>query len=143
MSYISENQNFSNNHILVVDDFLDNSLLLATLLELEGYEVDIADNGRTAISKIEANPPNLVLSDLMMPELDGIGLAYWIRQHQPSLPIVLITAYDQLPTVDDNQVSVDGFIRKPVNIDDLLMAVRGILHARKNCGEDVSGTIAN
>nr|WP_235147895.1 response regulator [Fischerella muscicola] len=113
--------------ILVVDDVIDNSLLLATILESEGYQVDIASSGYTAIAKIEANPPSLVLLDLMMPELDGYEVAKWIRQNQPSVAIVIVTAYDELPAFDQQQLQIDGFLHKPINIDELLMQVQAIL----------------
>ncbi|EHC11664.1 response regulator transcription factor [Fischerella thermalis] len=127
MSYLFLEENLNKKQILVVDDVIDNSLLLATILESEGYQVDIASSGYTAIAKIEANPPSLVLLDLMMPELDGYEVAKWIRQNQPSVAIVIVTAYDELPTFDQQQLQIDGFLHKPINIDELLMQVQAIL----------------
>ncbi|MBF1989226.1 response regulator transcription factor [Fischerella thermalis] len=127
MSYFFLEENLNKKQILVVDDVIDNSLLLATILESEGYQVDIASSGYTAIAKIEANPPSLVLLDLMMPELDGYEVAKWIRQNQPSVAIVIVTAYDELPTFDQQQLQIDGFLHKPINIDELLMQVQAIL----------------
>lgn len=127
MSCFFLEENLNKKQILVVDDVIDNSLLLATILESEGYQVDIASSGYTAIAKIEANPPSLVLLDLMMPELDGYEVAKWIRQNQPSVAIVIVTAYDELPTFDQQQLQIDGFLHKPINIDELLMQVQAIL----------------
>jgi CheY-like chemotaxis protein len=127
MSYLFLEEDLNKKQILVVDDVIDNSLLLATILESEGYQVDIASSGYTAIAKIEANPPSLVLLDLMMPELDGYEVAKWIRQNQPSVAIVIVTAYDELPTFDQQQLQIDGFLHKPINIDELLMQVQAIL----------------
>ncbi|MER3492045.1 response regulator [Fischerella thermalis CCMEE 5268] len=127
MSCLFLEENLNKKQILVVDDVIDNSLLLATILESEGYQVDIASSGYTAIAKIEANPPSLVLLDLMMPELDGYEVAKWIRQNQPSVAIVIVTAYDELPTFDQQQLQIDGFLHKPINIDELLMQVQAIL----------------
>ncbi|RDH47993.1 response regulator transcription factor [Fischerella thermalis] len=127
MSYLFLEENLNKKQILVVDDVIDNSLLLATILESEGYQVDIASSGYTAMAKIEANPPSLVLLDLMMPELDGYEVAKWIRQNQPSVAIVIVTAYDELPTFDQQQLQIDGFLHKPINIDELLMQVQAIL----------------
>ncbi len=127
MNYLLNQQNLDKKQILVVDDVIDNSLLLATILEAEGYEVDIASCGYTAISKIEANPPNLVLLDLMMPEIDGYEVAGWIRQNQPSVAIMIVTAYDELPAFNEHQLQIDGFIRKPINIDELLTQVQAVL----------------
>ncbi|MGJ5675666.1 MAG: response regulator [Nostochopsis sp.] len=127
MSCLFPEENLNKIQILVVDDVIDNSLLLATILESEGYQVDIASGGYTAITKIEANPPNLVLLDLMMPELDGYEVAKWIRQNQPSVAIVIVTAYDELPTFEQQQLQVDGLLHKPINIDELLTQVQAIL----------------
>lgn len=127
MSCLFLEENLNKKQILVVDDVIDNSLLLATILESEGYQVDIASSGYTAIAKIEANPPSLVLLDLMMPELDGYEVAKWIRQNQPSVAIVIVTAYDELPTFDQQQLQIDGLLHKPINIDELLMQVQAIL----------------
>ncbi|WP_026734447.1 response regulator transcription factor [Fischerella sp. PCC 9605] len=127
MSYLFSPKNLGKKQILVVDDVIDNSLLIATILEAEGYQVDIASCGYTAISKIEANPPNLVLLDLMMPEIDGYEVARWIRQNHPSISVMIVTAYDELPAFEQQQVQVDGVIRKPINIDELVTQVQAIL----------------
>jgi CheY-like chemotaxis protein len=127
MNNSSNNQNSNNKHILVVDDFIDNTVVIGTILELEGYQVDVADNGYTAISKIEANPPIMVVLDLMMPELDGIEVAQWIRKNQPSVLILLFTAHDQLPASEEYKPWVDAFVRKPVNVEDFLKLVKKLL----------------
>jgi CheY-like chemotaxis protein len=87
--------------ILVVDDLSDNLFLLQTILEAEGYEVETADNGRSALAKIEASPPDLILMDVMMPEMNGYEVTRQIRQNQsiPFMPILLVTAYDQVNDV--------------------------------------------
>ncbi|TFI54856.1 response regulator [Mastigocladus laminosus UU774] len=127
MNCLFPEENLKKTQILVVDDVIDNSLLLATILESEGYQVDIASGGYTAIAKIEANPPDLVLLDLMMPELDGYEVAKWIRQNQPSVAIVIVTAYDELPTFEQQQLQVNGLLHKPINIDELLIQVQALL----------------
>ncbi|URD52491.1 response regulator transcription factor [Chroococcidiopsis sp. CCNUC1] len=117
--------------VLIVDDLLDNCLLLATILEAEGYEVDTTDCGYKAIAKIEANPPDLVLLDVMMPNIDGYEVAQWISQNQPSVSIVLVTAYDTLPQLDPRKVKIDGFIRKPIDLDEVLLKVETLLATKQ------------
>ena len=119
--------NLKKKQILVVDDLIDNSLLLATILEAEGYEVDTTDCGYKAIAKIETNPPHLVLLDVMMPDIDGYEVAQWITQNQPSVSIVLVTAHDILPRLDPKKIKIDGFIRKPIDIDEVLLKVETLL----------------
>jgi CheY-like chemotaxis protein len=115
--------------ILVIDDIPDNSFLLQTLLEAEGYQVDVADSGIVGLEKIEAEPPDLVLLDVMMPDMNGYEVTRRIR-HNPNLPfipVVLVTGYDQPSAADGFDVGADGFIRKPVDFNQLLTQVRLIL----------------
>lgn len=115
--------------ILVVDDLPDNSFLLQTVLENEGYAVEVVDNGRAALEKIVTNPPDLVLLDVMMPEMSGFEVTRCIRQNPalPFIPILLVTGYSELNAADGFDVGADGFIRKPIDIDNLLNRVRTIL----------------
>ena len=119
----------SNDHILIVDDIFDNYFLLQTLLEAEGYQVDVADSGWAALEKIEAEPPALVLLDVMMPGMSGYEVTKRIRQNQslPFIPILLITGYEQLAETVEAETGANGFIRKPVDFDQLLDQVRSIL----------------
>lgn len=115
--------------ILVIDDIPDNSFLLQTLLEAEGYQVDVADSGTAGLAKIEAEPPDLVLLDVMMPDMNGYEVTQRIRHNPklPFIPVVLVTGYDQTTPADGFNVGADGFIRKPVDFNQLLMQVRLIL----------------
>ena len=84
-------------HILVVDDSPDNLFLVQTILEEEGYEITLAEDGRSALAQIEQSPPDLVLLDVMMPEMDGFEVTKRIRENPklPFMPILLITASNQ------------------------------------------------
>ncbi|MBF2000197.1 MAG: response regulator [Synechococcales cyanobacterium C42_A2020_086] len=119
------------NHILVVDDIADNSFLLQTVLESEGYQVEIAENGHVALKKIAAAPPALVLLDVMMPEMNGFEVTRHVRQHPElsDLPILLITGYDQCSPADSSAVGADGLIHKPIDFDELLSQVRTYLRS--------------
>jgi CheY-like chemotaxis protein len=112
--------------ILLVDDLADNLFLMQTLLETEGYDVDVANNGRLALTKIEASPPDLVLLDVMMPEINGYEVTRCIRQNDtlPFIPILLITAYDETGLIQGLDVGANDFIRKPINFDELLAKIR-------------------
>jgi len=135
----SASVNVTSNHrqpevdrILVVDDIPDNSFLLQTVLEEEGYHVEIADNGRTALKKVSAHPPDLILLDVMMPEMNGFEVTRYIRQNLslPYIPILLITGYTEPTPADGFDVGVDGFINKPIDFEILLSRVREILQPR-------------
>lgn len=108
--------------ILVVDDIPDNSFLLQTILESEGYQVEVAENGRAALEKVVAAPPDLVLLDVMMPGMNGFEVTRCIRQNPslPFIPILLVTGYDQFSPADGFEVGADDFIRKPIDFERLL-----------------------
>lgn len=129
MTYLSKTTSDRNNRILVVDDVPDNSFLLQTILEAEGYQVEVADSGRIALNKIEAAPPDLVLLDVMMPEMNGFEVIYHIRRNSklPYIPIVLITGYTESNPSEGFNRGADGFIRKPIDFDVLLNRVQELL----------------
>lgn len=118
--------------ILVVDDLPDNYVLLQIVLEDEGYQVEVADNGRAALESIATHPPDLVLLDVMMPEMNGFEVTRRIRQNPalPFIPILLVTGYSEPTPADGFDVGADGFIRKPIDFDILLDRIRGILQPK-------------
>ncbi|WP_017305711.1 hybrid sensor histidine kinase/response regulator [Spirulina subsalsa] len=125
------------NKILVVDDSPDNLFLIQSILEEEGYESELAENGQDAIALIEENPPDLVLLDVMMPGMDGFEVTRRIREnpHLSYIPILLITAYDQASVVQGLDSGADDFIRKPVEIEELLARVRSLLRLKQSVDE--------
>lgn len=91
----SPNPNGRQRTILVVDDFDDTRLLLRTWLERKGYQVVEAENGNEAVNAVEAQPPDLIIMDVEMPELDGLSATRKIRA-MPGLatvPILAVSAY--------------------------------------------------
>lgn len=118
--------------ILVVDDIPDNCFLLQTILEEEGYQVDVVNSGPAALAKIAEDPPGLVLLDVMMPDMSGYEVTQRIRGNPnlPFIPVVLVTGYDQPVIADGFGIGANGFIRKPVDFDQLLKQVRSILSPR-------------
>lgn len=122
--------------ILVVDDIADNLLLLQTILESEGYQVELANSGQAALNKIKTAPPDLVLLDVMMPEMNGFQVTQQVRQDPslPFIPILLVTGYTEPTPAEGYDVGADGFIRKPIDFDELLNRIRSILQP-KHCLE--------
>ncbi|PZV16329.1 MAG: response regulator [Leptolyngbya sp.] len=115
--------------ILVVDDLSDNSFLLQTVLENEGYQVEVANSGQSALDKIAAHPPELVLLDVMMPEMNGFEVTRQIRKnhHLPFIPILLVTGYSALMPAEGFDAGADGFVRKPIDFENLLDQIKTIL----------------
>ena len=114
--------------ILIVDDIADNVLLLQTFLEGEGYAVDTADNGWTALRAVETLRPDVVLLDILMPDMSGYSVVKRIRQQEnlSETRIVLVTAYSVLSEAEALSMGADAFIRKPVDLDQLLATVKGL-----------------
>lgn len=120
--------------VLAVDDVPDNLFLLQTILEMEGFVVDVATSGSTALHKIKTAPPDLILLDVMMPEMNGYEVTQQIRQDDslPSIPILLITAYDEAAALRGLELGANDFIRKPIDFNELLTRVRAYLHLEQN-----------
>lgn len=118
-------------HILVVDDLADNLFLMQTVLEQEGYQVDTASSGRAALKKLQNASYALVLLDVMMPDMNGLEVTQRIRQNHnlDSLPILLITAHDQASMTKGLNLGADGFVRKPVDFDQLLIKIQQVLQS--------------
>lgn len=113
--------------VLIVDD--DASLLesIADLLLISDFAVVTASNGAEALSVIERERPDCIISDVMMPELDGYGLLEAIRGHDAwsSIPVILITAYDRpFPRGAKRDVIPDAVLSKPFDVDHLLGVIR-------------------
>ncbi|BAY08507.1 response regulator [Calothrix sp. NIES-2098] len=115
--------------ILICDDLVDNCIILQVILEMEGYKVECATSGREAINQIQLHKPDLLLLDVMMPELNGFEVVKIIRQdqHLQYLPILLITAYKQMIVPKLTHINVNRVIHKPVDSDDLVDIVHEVL----------------
>jgi len=107
--------------IIAVDDSPDNLSLIEIIFDDPKYDLELAGSGREALAKIDQKIPDLILLDVMMPDMDGIEVTRRIRQNEdlPYVPILLITAHDRFNAKDGFDAGVDGLIRKPFDIDEL------------------------
>lgn len=123
----------SQKYILVVDDLPDNQFLVRLALEQEGHQIIAVGDGITALKQIEKSPPNLILLDVMMPEMDGYEVTRRIRSNPnlPFIPIILITAHQQNSVVEGLDAGADEFIHKPFQIDELQARVRCLLRLKE------------
>ncbi|OUL24993.1 hypothetical protein BV372_28285 [Nostoc sp. T09] len=116
-------------YILICDDLVDNCMILQVILEMEGYKVEFVTSGIEAINKIKSHKPDLLLLDVMMPEMNGFEVVRVIQQDKylQTLPILLITAYKEVITSEFTNIKVNGVLHKPINSDDLVEIVQEVL----------------
>jgi adenylate cyclase len=120
--------------ILVVDDTPRNVKLLADLLSVKGYAVMTAASGWEALTKIDEEPPDLVLLDVVMPELSGYEVCRKIRDNPATkmLPVVMVTALDpSQERVKGIEAGADDFLTKPINQPELLARVKSLLRIKE------------
>jgi two-component system, sensor histidine kinase and response regulator len=121
-------------NILAVDDSADNLFLIETILDDPHYGITCVDNGYAALDVVRQTPPDVILLDVMMPELDGYEVTQKIRNDAslPYIPILLITAHDQSSLVQGLDAGADDFIRKPVDVNELRARVRSLLRLKRS-----------
>jgi DNA-binding NtrC family response regulator len=124
--------------ILIIDDEAEIRESLQTLLELEGYEVDSAANGDEGFVRLGERPFDLVLLDLALPDRNGIDVLSEIREHDPQLPVIMITAYGTVENaVRAIQAGATNFVQKPWDNEKLLADVRAAVGRRRAEEENI------
>ncbi|MGE3484055.1 MAG: sigma-54-dependent transcriptional regulator, partial [Nitrospira sp.] len=127
-----------NPNILIVDDDADTQAQLRGVLSKEGYTIDTVATGQAALGLVTRQIPDLVMSDLNMPELDGLSLLGELRSRGYDMPIILMTACGSLKTaVDGIRAGAFDYISKPFILDDLRLIVRRALQLSQLSREKV------
>lgn len=118
--------------IYVVDDEPHICQILSQLLSKAGYEVVAASDGDEALERLQREPPDVILSDLMMPRLDGIGLLRRAKEIDDTIGFVLLTGAGTLENaVRALQLQADDYLLKPFNLDEVLLSVERALDRRR------------
>jgi putative nucleotidyltransferase with HDIG domain len=122
----------ANERILVVDDEEAIREVVATLLEAQGYQCTVMQNGKLALQSFLADSPDLVLSDIVMPEMDGLKLLEKVRAHNQDVPIIMVTAMHDISTaLEAIRHGAYDYILKPFEKDQLYVSVRRALEHRR------------
>ena len=118
--------------VLVVDDEKDIVKLIRRSFEMEGYDTIGAYNGTEAIQKVKCQAPDIVLLDIMLPDMDGYEVLQAVQEYDETLPVIFITAQDKTYSkILGLELGADDFITKPLNIKELVLKVK-VLWRRMN-----------
>ncbi|WP_204945835.1 response regulator transcription factor [Micromonospora luteifusca] len=119
--------------LLVVDDEPNISTLLAATLRLVAYDVRVAGSGRAALTVVEEFAPDLVILDVMLPDLDGFEVARRLRAAGRPVPVLFLTARD---TVEDRVAGLvagaDDYVAKPFSLEEVVLRIRAILRRTRS-----------
>ncbi len=122
----------SGTQVLIVDDDQDISLMLAALMKKEGLTHMVANNGEAALKMVPAAMPGMMLVDVMMPGIDGMEVLKRVKEIEPNLPVVLITAYADIPaSVAAMRAGAFDYLPKPFDHSEVIRVVRTALAARE------------
>ena len=123
--------------ILVVDDSDDTREMMAKLLELEAYRVITAEDGLVGLNKAETEQPDLIITDINMPNLNGIEMIKLIRNQSPvrEVPILAITAYGSTVAAEALAAGADRATTKPIEFDSLIEGIKQLLAKSKFTGK--------
>src|SRR5947199_2899905 len=126
--------------ILVVDDEPNITELVSMALRYEGFDVDVAADGRTALTRAQTFRPHLMVLDVMLPDLDGFGVLRRIRADGQPVSVVFLTARDATEDkVNGLTLGGDDYVTKPFSVEELVARVRAVLR-RSNGGGPGAGS---
>ncbi len=118
----------SNRHILVVDDEPNIREVVELYLRREGFDVEVTADGAAALVALERNLPDLVVLDLMLPEVDGLEIARILRQGETDIPIIMLTAKgDESDRIAGLELGADDYVTKPFSPKELVARVKAVL----------------
>ncbi len=120
--------------ILVVEDEPSIAEVVTLYLQRAGYQVQTAADGKTAMSALEKEIPDLVVLDLMLPEVDGLSLTRWLRERS-DVPIIMLTARrEEIDRITGLEMGADDYVVKPFSPQELVSRVRAVMRRIKREG---------
>jgi len=128
--------------LLVVEDEPNIRELLATSLRFAGFEVHVAADGATAIKQANTHQPDLVVLDVMLPDMDGFTVTRKLRDSGRILPIVFVTARDSVEDkVKGLTVGGDDYVTKPFSLEEVVARIRAVLRRTRGENADDAATL--
>jgi len=117
----------NNKTILVVEDEASIAEIVSLYLRRAGYNVQVASDGRRAMTLLEKQIPDFVILDLMLPEVDGLTLTRWLRDHS-NVPIIMLTARrEEIDRIAGLEMGADDYVVKPFSPQELVSRVRAVM----------------
>jgi two-component system phosphate regulon response regulator PhoB len=126
--------------VLIVDDDLDIQRLVSYNLSQAGFDVITASSGRKALESIQRQPPDMIILDLMLPDIDGVEVCRTLRQRDSSkrIPIIMLTARgDEVDRVVGFELGADDYVAKPFSPRELVLRVKSIFRRMKEQRSDM------
>ncbi|MBE6609395.1 MAG: response regulator transcription factor [Ruminococcaceae bacterium] len=122
--------------VLIAEDDMELRTLFERVLTKNGYSVTCASNGKEALSIIESDYYDIVISDIMMPEMDGYAFVRRLRDSGNNIPVLMITAKDAFDDMRMGFISgTDDYMVKPINVNEMLIRVGALLRRAKMINE--------
>ena len=112
--------------VLVVEDHHDTSFTLCRLLKMEGFEVEHAIDGMVGYATASSGQPDLIVTDIQMPRMNGIEMIRKIRENDflSNTPIIVMSAYGKRMIHDALEAGADDYVEKPIDFDRFLITVK-------------------
>ncbi len=128
--------------VLIVEDNADLAYGLRNNLEIEGYELEVAEDGARGLERVRAAPPDLVILDLMLPQLDGFRVLRTLRAEGLSMPVLILTARgEEADKVRGLKLGADDYVTKPFGLLELLARVEALLRRNVRRAVDAFGDV--
>ena len=126
----------SETQILVVEDEPSLAEVVSLYLKRAGFQVQVASSGGQAMSILEKHIPDFVIMDVMLPEVDGLSITRWLRDHS-DVPIIMVTARrEEVDRIAGLEMGADDYVVKPFSPQELVSRVRAVL---RRVGRDQAG----
>ena len=120
--------------ILIVDDEEKIRTVIRKYAEFEGFDADEAENGIVAVDMVKRKEYDLVILDIMMPELDGFSVCKKIREHS-NVPVIMLSARgEEYDKIHGFEIGIDDYVVKPFSPRELMMRVRAVISRNRNIG---------